>query len=178
MDTAFGTILAARDWGMDRYSVEMIARGPTLASDGDTATGSVHILDLASPAAARAFALEEPNYQAGVYRDVLLRRWHNRLGRTMWEFTGGREGGDRFLVLGLGAGWAADLALPSDPDEVIAYGPLLADDGITWLGTAALVRASVRDRGPQRIQFEHGGLAAEHEPHAGGLGLGHRELAI
>lgn len=127
---------------MDRYAEAMIARGPTLTSDGTTATGSVHVLDLPDPAAARAFAFDEPNYQAGVYRDVLLRRWHNRLGRTMWEFTGGREGGDRFLVLGLGAGQAADLALPSSPDEVIAYGPLLADDGSTWLGTAALVRAS------------------------------------
>ena len=26
-------------------------------------------------------------------------------------------------------------------DELIAYGPLLSDDGATWLGTAALVRA-------------------------------------
>src|SRR4051794_22018754 len=126
---------------MDRYAEAMIARGPTLTSDGEAATGSVHILDLPDPAAARAFAFDEPNYQAGVYRDVLLRRWHNGLGRTMWEFSGGREGGDRFLVLGLGAGQAADLALPPGPDEVIAYGPLLADDGITWLGTAALVRA-------------------------------------
>ena len=58
----------------------MIARGPTLASDGDTATGSVHIVDLPDPAAARAFAFDEPNYQAGVYRDVLLRRWRNRWG--------------------------------------------------------------------------------------------------
>jgi uncharacterized protein YciI len=31
---------------MDRYQAEMIARGPTLADDGDTPTGSVHILDL------------------------------------------------------------------------------------------------------------------------------------
>jgi hypothetical protein len=36
---------------------------------------------------------------------------------------------------------AADLELPRDRDEVIAYGPLLSDDGDTWLGTAALVRA-------------------------------------
>nr|WP_186779150.1 hypothetical protein [Streptomyces salinarius] len=26
-------------------------------------------------------------------------------------------------------------------DELIAYGPLLSDNGATWLGTAALVRA-------------------------------------
>jgi hypothetical protein len=31
---------------MDRYATEMIARGPTLASDGDTPTGSVHIVNL------------------------------------------------------------------------------------------------------------------------------------
>jgi uncharacterized protein YciI len=126
---------------MDRYAKELIARGPTLADDGDTATGSVHILDLPDPAAARAFAFDEPNYQAGVYRDVLLRRWRNMLGRTMWDFPGGRTGGNRYLVLGLGAGQAVDLSVPSGRDELIAYGPLLSDDGAAWLGTAALVRA-------------------------------------
>src|SRR5689334_6910258 len=126
---------------MDRYEAQMIARGPTLADDGDTPTGSVHILDLPDPAAARAFAFDEPNHRAGVYRDVLLRRWRNMLGRTMWEFPGGRTGGNRYLVLGLGEGEPADLAIPSDRHELIAYGPLLADDGTTWLGTAVLLRA-------------------------------------
>ncbi|MEV6483976.1 YciI family protein [Streptomyces sp. NPDC051576] len=128
---------------MDRYAKEMIARGPTLADDGDTPTGSVHILDLADAAAARAFAFDEPTYQAGVYRDVLIRRWRNTLGRTMWDFAGGRDGGNRYLVLGLGAGRqpAADLAVPPGRDELIAYGPLLSDDGTAWLGTAALLRA-------------------------------------
>lgn len=126
---------------MDQYAKEMIARGPTLADDGDTPTGSVHIVDLPGPAAARAFAFDEPNYQAGVYRDVLIRRWRNTLGRTMWDFPGGRTGGNRYLVIGLGAGQAADLAVPSGRNELIAYGPLLSDDGTAWLGTAALVRA-------------------------------------
>jgi len=124
---------------MDRFQAEMIARGPTLA--GDTPTGSVHIVDLPDPTAARAFAFDEPNYQAGVYRDVLLRRWHNLLGRTMWDFPGGQTGGNRYLVLGLGAGPATDLAVPLNRDELIAYGPLLSDDGATWLGTAMLLRA-------------------------------------
>jgi uncharacterized protein YciI len=126
---------------MDRYAREMIARGPTFADDGETPTGSVHIVDLPDPAAARSFAFDEPNYQAGVYRDVLLRRWHNALGRTMWDFPGGRTGGSRYLVLGLGTGQAADLAVPSDRGGLIAYGPLLSDDGGTWLGTAALLQA-------------------------------------
>jgi uncharacterized protein len=138
--------LVERHWSyMDQYQAQMIARGPTLADDGETATGSVHILDLPDPAAARAFAFDEPNYQACVYRDVLLRRWRNLLGRTMWDFPGGRVGGNRYLVLGLGSGPAADLAVPPDRDRLIAYGPLLADDGDTWLGTAVLLQAPGRE---------------------------------
>ncbi len=88
----------------------------------------MHIVDLPDPAAARAFAFDEPNQQAGVYRDVLLRRWRNLLGRTMWDFPGGRPDGNRYLVLGLGSGPAAGLAVPPDRrDELIAYGPLLSE---------------------------------------------------
>ncbi|NUT29549.1 MAG: YciI family protein [Streptomyces sp.] len=126
---------------MDRYAKELIARGPTFADDGETPTGSVHIVDLPDAAAARAFAFDEPNYQAGVYRDVLVRRWRNLLGRTMWDFPGGPSGGNRYLVLGLGTGQAADLAGPADRDALIAYGPLLSDDGTAWLGTAVLLQA-------------------------------------
>ncbi|ALV32019.1 YciI family protein [Streptomyces sp. CdTB01] len=126
---------------MDRYAAELIARGPTFAAGGDTPTGSVHIADLPDAGAARAFAFDEPNHQAGVYRDVLLRRWRNLLGRTMWQFPGGPSGGNRYLVLGFGAGEGVDLEPPSDRDELVAYGPLLSDDGEAWLGTAALLRA-------------------------------------
>ncbi|NGO14878.1 YciI family protein [Streptomyces sp. HC44] len=126
---------------MDAYATQLIARGPTFVADGETPTGSVHIVDLSNPAAARTFAFDEPNYQAGAYRDVLLRRWRNMLGRTMWDFPGDLTGGNRYLVLGLGSGQPADLVLPPDQDDLIAYGPLLSDDGATWLGTAALVRA-------------------------------------
>ncbi|WP_228973235.1 YciI family protein [Streptomyces sp. DH12] len=139
--------LVEEHWSyMDRYAKELIARGPTFADDGKTPTGSVHIVDLPDPAAARAFAFDEPNYQAGAYRHVLLRRWRNVLGRTMWDFPGGRTDGNRYLVLGLGEGPAADLAPPLDRDELVAYGPLLSDDGNTWLGTAVLLRASDPDR--------------------------------
>jgi len=86
----------------------MIARGPTFTGD-QRLTGSVHILDLADRAAARAFAFEEPGYQAGAYRDVLLRRWHNSLGRSMWDFSGGHGGGKQYLVLGFSAGVDAHL---------------------------------------------------------------------
>jgi uncharacterized protein len=123
---------------MDRYATELIARGPTFTDD--TPTGSVHIVDLPDPAAARAFAFDEPNYQFGVYRDVLLRRWRNVLGRNMWEFPGGGSSGGCHLVLGLGAGTAED-PVPAEREALIAYGPLLSDDGAEWLGTATLVQA-------------------------------------
>ena len=124
---------------MDRYATELIARGPTF-TDNDTPTGSVHIVNLPNPAAARAFAFDEPNYQAGVYRDVLLRRWRNILGRTMWEFPGAPIGGNRYLVLGLGA-TTAEHPVTANPESLIAHGPLLSDDGATCLGTATLVQA-------------------------------------
>jgi uncharacterized protein YciI len=48
-------------------------------------------------------------------------------------------------VLGFGEGEPADRNRPSGADELIAYGPLLSDDGAAWLGTAALVRAPDKD---------------------------------
>ncbi|MBO2455943.1 YciI family protein [Actinomadura barringtoniae] len=125
---------------MDQFAEGMIARGPTL--DGDTATGSVHIVDLPDPVAARTFAFEEPNYQAGAYRDVLLRRWQNMLGRKMWDFTGSDEG-NRYLVMGLGA---EKTPPPPTQYELIAYGPLLSDDGSTNVGTAVLLQAPEADK--------------------------------
>ncbi|MEU6352948.1 YciI family protein [Streptomyces sp. NPDC047072] len=141
--------LVEEHWSyMDRFEAELIARGPTFADDGETPTGSVHIVDLPDPAAARAFAFDEPNYQAGAYRDVLLRRWRNMLGRTMWDFPGGPTEGQRYMVLGLGVAEIADLVLPPERDELVAYGPLLSDDGDSWLGTAVLLGAP--DRGTAR----------------------------
>jgi len=62
--SALRDALLEEHWSyMDQYATQIIARGPTF--EGDTPTGSVHIIDLPDPAAARAFAFDEPNYQAG-----------------------------------------------------------------------------------------------------------------
>ncbi|MFJ7159960.1 YciI family protein [Streptomyces sp. NPDC101118] len=165
--------LLERHWSyMDGFP-EMIARGPTFAPDGDVPSGSVHIVGLPGPAAARAFAFDEPGYQAGVYRDVLLLRWRNVLGRTMWEFPGGREGGNRFLVLGLASAPAetTDADVPAegwDGDDLIAYGPLLSDDGTAWLGTAALVRAVDADAARGLLPAERYASVEVHEWEFGG----------
>ena len=141
---------------MDRYADGMIARGPTLTADRATATGSMHFVDLLDADAARVFAFEEPCYVAGVYSEVMVRRWRNTLGRTMWEFQGDAVANRRFLVVGHGlvdAGPAgAELQAEQrlyfsdggNIEHMIAYGPLLADDGREWVGDAMLIER--RDR--------------------------------
>jgi uncharacterized protein len=149
--------LAEAHWSfMDGYAEAMIARGPTLTPDRMTATGSMHMVDLPDAAAARVFAFEEPNYRAGVYGEVLVRRWRNALGRTMWDFEGDPVGNQRFLVIGHGKpgmSAARDALLGEHRryfldhgylDRFIARGPLLSDDGTGWAGSAMLVE--LRDR--------------------------------
>jgi len=134
---------------MDGYADAMIARGPTLTPDRQAATGSMHMVDLPDAEAARVFAFEEPNYRAGVYDDILVRRWRNVLGRTMWDFEGDPARNRRFLVIGHGTPDGDELRealrderrpyLDRHRDRFIERGPLLSDDGTAWLGTAALV---------------------------------------
>ena len=144
--------LANAHWSfMDEYAGAMIARGPTLTTDRRTHTGSMHMVDLPNGEAARAFALEEPYYRASVYGDVIMRRWRNELGRTMWDFPGGASDAPRFLIIGRGrpgASTAADTLHEEHRryfedrgygDRLIERGPLLSDDGNQWVGVAMLV---------------------------------------
>lgn len=143
--TPLRTQMVEQHWSyMDQFAATMVARGPTFTSDG-TLTGSVHVLDLPDPTRARTFAFEEPGYQAGAYRDVLLRRWHNSLGRTMWDFSGGRTDNNRYLVLGFTLEPAAAATELPLRDELIACGPLLSDDGSLVLGAAVLLEAPDAD---------------------------------
>jgi uncharacterized protein YciI len=154
---ALGERLVEEHWSfMDRYADAMIARGPTMAADRATWTGSMHIVDLPDAAAARAFAFEEPNYLAGLYDEVIVRRWRNALGRTMWEFEGDPVANSRFLVIGHGipdtnaVGTELVAAQPQyfsgdgNLEHTIAYGPLLSDDGREWVGDVVLIEQ--RDR--------------------------------
>jgi uncharacterized protein len=135
---------------MAAYAEAMIARGPTFAEDGETPTGSLHIVDLPDADAARAFAHDEPYYRAGVFGEVMISRWRNSLGRTMWEY-GGDHDAMHFLVIGHAR---ADVGAVGDDlsvarrghlaDHVIVCGPLLSDDGSRWAGTAATLALESR----------------------------------
>jgi uncharacterized protein YciI len=141
--------LGEEHWSfMDAYADAMIARGPTFAEDGVTPTGSLHIVDLPDADAAQAFAHDEPYYRAGVFGDVMIRRWRNSLGRTMWEY-GGDHDAMHFLVIGhAGADVSAvdddRCAYLAERGHAIVCGPLLSDDGSRWAGTAATLALESR----------------------------------
>jgi uncharacterized protein len=124
---------------MDGYGELLIARGPTLTGPDVEAesTGSLHIVDLPDAEAARRFAYDEPYYRADVFESVLLCRFNNILGRTMWDFTEAVDSYSRFLVITLDGSGPA----PATSKHMIVYGDLLALDGDTRLGWAAAVEA-------------------------------------
>jgi uncharacterized protein YciI len=165
---------------MDRYAGSMIARGPTMTENGASQTGSMHMVNLPALEAARVFAYEEPYYKLGVYRDVFMRRWHNALGRTMWEFEGDELNNRRFLVIGHGKrGMSGNRGRLQDAHRgyfvehgyhqyLITCGPLLSDDGRLWAGSAMTVE--LPDRGAveammARAPFVRAGLYDSLEIH-------------
>ncbi|XVU29170.1 YciI family protein [Actinoplanes sp. CA-054009] len=132
--------LVEEHWAfMDRFADGMIARGPTLTDDLGGATGSVHIVDLPDASAARVFAFEEPNYLAGVYERVIVRRYVDLLGRTMWDFPR-RSAGQCYLILAHARplmDWPG--SEPGiDRERLIAYGRMLSENNEDWEGAAVI----------------------------------------
>jgi uncharacterized protein len=127
--------LTEQHWAfMDDFEGALIARGPTLTEDGEATTGSLHIVEFPDVTAAKAFASEEPYYRAGVFDEVVIRRFGNHQpGRTMWDFTTAVAGYHRYLVL------TDDESRPLTSEHLIMYGDLL--DGDAHMGRAALVEA-------------------------------------
>jgi uncharacterized protein YciI len=138
--------LLERHWSyMDGFAATMIARGPTLAPDRETATGSLHVLSLPSVDAVREFVAREPNNQAGVYGEHSVWRFENLLGRTMWEFAAASDAERRYLVLARGRSDPPALAELSAPlrERLILYGALATLDGAA-VGVALAVQAPDR----------------------------------
>jgi uncharacterized protein len=137
---------------MDRFADAMIARGPTLAADRETWTGSIHIVDLPSAEAARAFVGREPYNSAGLYEHHSIRRFVNLLERTMWEFPG-ETAGPRFFVIAHpvpGGGEHATRRPPPDftdlpRERLIVHGELLMPDDARPAGLALALQAPTRE---------------------------------
>jgi uncharacterized protein YciI len=136
---------------MDRFADGMIARGPTLAADRATWTGSVHIVELPSAEAVHQFVEDEPYNRAGLFEQHLIRRFNNLLGRTMWEFPGEPDD-PRFLVIAHApaeAGEHAPAVPLTDltalaPERLIVHGELLTPDEGRPVGVALALQAPSR----------------------------------
>ena len=132
---------------MDGFAESMIARGPTLDLERETATGSLHVLALPSVDAAREFVAMEPNNLAGVYAEHSLWRFENLLGRSMWEITR-HVPEPRFLVIGLSRLRRPVPAetLPAELlERLILYGALATLDGAAPAGLALALQAPDRE---------------------------------
>ena len=147
---------------MDRFAESMIARGPTLDPDRETATGSLHVLALPGVAAAHEFVALEPNNRAGVYREHVVWRFENLLGRSMWDFSGPATE-PRFLVVGRSqlARPAPAETLPADLlERLILYGALTTLDGAEPAGVALALQAPDREAVDALMNDERTGLGA------------------
>jgi uncharacterized protein len=152
----------------DAFAESMIARGPTLTADRETATGSLHVLGLPSVAAACEFVAREPNYRAGLYADHSIWRFENLLGRTMWEFRGAADE-PRFLIIArsdrdesarLHSRPIAEGSLPPELRErLIVYGALSTLEDGEPAGVALAVQATDRNAVVSFLEDERSGIA-------------------
>ena len=145
---------------MDGFAESMIARGPTLDSDREIATGSLHVLALRSVDAIREFVALEPNNRAGVYAEHVVWRFENLLGRSMWEFPG-QSAERRFLIIGRShRELPASLeTLPAELlERLIIYGTLTTLDGGEPAGVALAVQAADREALDALMEDERIGL--------------------
>ena len=135
---------------MDGFAGSMIARGPTLGTDRETATGSLHVLGLPSVDTAHEFIAREPNNRAGIYAEHEVWRFENLLGRSMWEFSGAAAE-PRFLIIarsrrgqrtGKGDGPVPPGSLSAELRErLILYGALTPLHDAGPVGVALAVQA-------------------------------------
>jgi len=158
--------LLEKHWSyMDRFAESMIARGPTLDTDRETATGSLHVLALPGVEAAREFVALEPNNLAGVYGEHFVWRFENLLGRSMWEFSE-QAAEPRFLIIGRSHLWrpVAAEALPAELlDRLIFYGAVTTLDRAEPVGVALAVQAPDREAVDALMHDERIGLDASSE---------------
>jgi hypothetical protein len=149
--------LLEKHWSyMDQFAESMIARGPTLDASREIATGSLHVLALPGVDSVRKFVALEPNNLAGVYREHLILRFENLLGRSMWEFQ--RSGTEpRFLVIGrlrLRRPVPAETLPGQLLERLILYGALTTLDGMEPAGVTLALQAPDREAVDELIRDE------------------------
>jgi len=141
---------------MDRWASQLVARGPTLSSDGSTHTGSVHIVDLLDGVQARRFAFEEPYYRAGLYEEITVRPFAPLVEGTMWDrpALSAEQPATFVFATWTETGFGRDVALElrnaftgTGGARWVFAGALMSDDSTKASGVAAAV-----DLGPSEAE--------------------------
>ena len=163
--------LNERHWAyMDGSADEMTARGPTLGTDRQSWTGSLHVVNLPDPEAAREFVAREPYNQAGLFEEHRTWRFTDILGQTMWQFADA-EDEPCFLVLAHPATGVpqklspvplADLP-PELRDRLILYGELRNLNDDEPAGVALAVQAPTPEALDALLGDARAGLADCHD---------------
>lgn len=141
---------------MDAWASQLVARGPTLSSDGSTHTGSVHIVDLPDGVRARRFAFEEPYCRAGLYEEITVLQFAPLVEGTMWDrpAPSADQPATFLLATWTEAAFGRDIAVElrnaftdTAGARWVFAGALLSDDSTKARGVAAAV-----DLGPSEAE--------------------------
>jgi hypothetical protein len=155
---------------MDTWADALVARGPSLSSDGRRHTGSVHVIELPDLVTARRFADEEPYAQAGWYTTLTITRIVPCTDGTMWERPApATDGISALITIGIADhGTAAELAwglqqlLGADADGWIYAGVMCDSIGIATGVIALLDEQPSAARNDVSTILARAGIAISH----------------
>ena len=123
--------------------------GPTLADDGQTATGSLAVVEVPDRQRAEAFIRGEAFHRAGMFDHVAITRFTSDVGRRQVEITPDPER-EIFLCRWTtsdgtpATGLDLDATSGATPGGLLEGGALLTDDGSSEIGGFALVEVADR----------------------------------
>ena len=82
------TALIQAHWDfIAQYNDDLIARGPVLDKNNHSEViGSIHIVDLPYAGAVKTFVQDEPFADAGLFREIIVKRFRLELDRTQFSF--------------------------------------------------------------------------------------------
>lgn len=139
----------------DDHRDHFVARGATTTDDMSATLSSVLFVEFDGWDSVRRFVENEPHNCNGVFEEVRIRRWNHALGRTQRDFPR-KDGQVCWYIRGFGKADSNDrrneLAdahrayfKAYDPENFIARGGVLSDDGVLWEGSANLIALPSRE---------------------------------
>lgn len=122
--------------------------GPTWTDDGQTATGSLTLIDLPDRAAAETYIAKEPYNVNGAFDRIEIRRWSSSMTMRQHDYPR-TPGWEQYRITAIDKPDGPSLRNAVNDahhkfqatvmDRYIARGPLLSDDGARIIGSLMLM---------------------------------------